>query len=205
MKNFRKEKIDDRVTIFDPRGVKDYLSSYPELKTINEFKKLTIPQLKFVWWVANPTSELVDKDSNNYRKDMQKRIEIALDITLPTMILLEKQKWIMGRFPDRIRVAINRMESINVEMRTEAKMMIEKMWKNCKEIVDGGIDFFKDKDGNFEPQKMATTQKIIKNELVSLIKFKEEGFGVSKSGKEGKAELEGQNNVSSYLRGKKGN
>jgi hypothetical protein len=107
--------------LFDPAGIKpeDYRSRYPELKRIPEFVELSATALMFVWYYANPTSELTGI------KDDFLKVKEALEKSNFNPGKVGREDLLKLHFPDAIAGAIERMSRMNEDARFRAKKMVE--------------------------------------------------------------------------------
>jgi len=164
--------------IFDPYKVRpeDYRSHYPELKRIPEFETLSATELIFVWYYANPTSDIID-----IKNDME-RVVKALHLSNFTPSKASKDDILVLKFPEKFAVAIERMSRFEPDARMQGRIMIETILKNYTNLCN--IDDYKDEDNNVDRKKYVDTTKIIAVELPSLISKLEEGFGVTTRGED---------------------
>ena len=159
--------------IFDPYKIRpeDYRSRYPELKRIKEFEGLTATELIFVWYYANPTSDLIDIEN-----DME-RVAKALKLSNYTPAKRIKEDIFNLRFPEKLAVAIERMSKFEPDARMHARVMVEEILKNYTTLCK--IEEYKDDKGELDRKKYVDTTTTIAKELPGLIAKLEEGFGVS--------------------------
>ena len=160
--------------IFDPFKVRpeDYRSRYPELKRIPEFELLTATELKFVWYYANPTSDIIDVEN-----DME-RVAQALVLSNYTPAKGIKDDISVLRFPEKFAIAIERMSRFEPGIRFKARKMIELILDSYESLCDKNQ--YKDKETKeVDVSKYVTATTKIAQELPSLIAKMEEGFGAT--------------------------
>lgn len=128
-----------KVRIFDPSGIKpeNYRHRYPELERTEEFSRLSPKQLIFVWWYANPTSDLV-----LYISDEYERVQEALSKSGYVPNKTEKEAMLDLRFNSDIAVAIKKMSNYDPGARFKAFLMIKKIYDQYQSIIDMGIKAF---------------------------------------------------------------
>lgn len=158
----------DKTTVFEP-GSKEMKEEYPELNTIPEFENLSERELRFVWFFSNPTSPYNRKETR-----LNDRINFSLthgfgdDLTMK-----DRQKYIKLSFPPHIKMAIERMESVELNMRQKAKMILNGIILKLEEIAtrfDGrNID---------EQRKYVELAIKIGLQLPALVTAAETGFGI---------------------------
>jgi len=118
------------ISLFKPIN-KDLRIEYPELMEIDEFRDLTPRELNFVWYFSNRTSPYF-KEKNN-----KKKVELSLKKGYGEHITHELRiKYVAGKYPEKIRKAIDRMERFNPSVRMEAKQSIEKIFSNLQGLID---------------------------------------------------------------------
>ncbi len=181
------KKSESDVTIFDPRGVDDYMRTYPELRTIEEFNNISIAELKFVWWYSNPTSPLVKKYFNPAQRSNHAYGKVW-DYSIEGRDNVRFNNFTNLRFTEPIRLAIERMAKIDYTARYRAKVVADKTFRdyeemskltpedfriNGKTLEDGTIV-----GGEIDYMKFANVKKLVLMSMPELIKVKEQGFGV---------------------------
>jgi hypothetical protein len=183
---------DKKFLLFGPKNEKDLKRQYPELGNVAEFQKLTIGELLFVWWYSNPTSPLVT--DNNVSDKI--RVGYAYEEAFKSHPDEDRKKnYFSLNFPDRIRLAIDKMKSFNPSARIRSRMIVEKILENFELMVNVDIDDFVTIDEKTNAREINFTARNnyvnscskISETLPQLIEQVEQGFGVteSKSGEEG--------------------
>lgn len=177
-----------KIRIFDPTGIKaeDYRFKYPELDRTPEFSELSPRALIFVWWYANPTSDLVLNIHDPYE-----RAEEALKKAQFNPSKAEKDKILKLQFDSNMAVAVKRMEAFDPGARFKSYMMVRNIFVHYNDIIQRGpeayqiVEIKKGKDGEETGNVTYTDYKRyvdvsakIAEELPGLLKKIEEGFGV---------------------------
>lgn len=157
---------------------RDLRKDYSELASIDEFKELTSKEMLFVWSFGKYFDDLKD----NPKERMAKSIIVAYGTTMPKG---DMEKYFSGNIPEAVRKAIVKMESFELSGRLAAKKMVEKIFDNFGKMVNIEMEtYLKDKDGSIDFSKYKQyidASTTVVEALGSLIKYKEEGFGVSYS------------------------
>ena len=189
----RIEKSDSDVTIFDPRGVSDYLRTYPELRNIPEFVNISVAELKFVWWYANPTSPLVKglagNNIPNYGRDNNpaNRANHAYSKVWGTSIEGRDEvrfaNFTSLRFTEPVRLAIEVMSKLDYTARYRAKQIADSIFTKYESLSELSPTDFKDEKGLTDYVKYANVLKLVSSAMADLIRIKEHGFGVMEKGK----------------------
>lgn len=176
--------MEDRQLLFGPKNEKDLKRQYPELGKEPEFASLTVGEMLFVWWFSNPTSPLVADDN----LDDKMRAVKAYDQSFKNSKNHDrKEDYFSLNFPDKIRLAIDRMRRFNPTVRIRAKFMVETILKKYEELVDVNLEDFEEIDEESGTKKTNWTgrnqyvnsTKNIAEALPALIRQVEEGFGVA--------------------------
>jgi len=162
------------LTLFDPRGLDPtaYKDKYPELGDIAEYRELTYIQLIFIWWYANPSCPLVERDV-----PPEQRVLIALERSGMGRKLSGKElaKYKSLQFPDAINDAVVRTHKFMVGLRVSARDMFISIFENYKKIQD--VDnFTHDNVVDYAEYLKISTQAV--NALPTLVKRIEEGMGI---------------------------
>lgn len=194
----------EKYVIFDPRGIKpeEYKIKYPELKRVKELDALPIKTLIFVWWYANPTSPIVNKDKD-------KRVIEALNKSGWSPGKKEREDIEALRFPENIALAVDKMSAIDPGARYKAYRMVHSIFKEFNDIIETGVEGFvvKTIEGKGENREevetvdrfryVQTASKIAET-LPSLIKAAEEGFGIKIKGEDDE-DIDGTNFDASFF------
>jgi hypothetical protein len=166
------------ISLFVPKNDKDLRRQYPELSEVPEFKALSSSEMMFVWWYANITSPLNATEIDDKEKAIQAYEKSFKKTT-------DKVAYENLNFPERVRVAIERMIRFSPGARTRAKSIVEEMMKNFEDMVKVDMNEFKvaDKEGNISIDWTGRNSYVnscakISDTLPRLISQMEEGFGV---------------------------
>ncbi len=169
-------------TLFGPTNEKDLKRQYPELKEVVEFKDLTTGELLFVWWYSNATSPLV-KDDNLTEKQRSMRAYEESFKSHPNES--RKTAYYSLNFPDKIRLAVDRMIKFEPTVRIRSKSISETILSNFEKMAKVNMTDFEEigEDGSKKinwtgRNNYVTSAKTILQTLPDLIRQVEEGFGV---------------------------
>lgn len=168
-------------SLFAPRSDRSILNEYPELRNVDEFKKLTKADMLFVWYYGCEASPLAGI------KNDRTRAERAIDqITRidPKLITTKFERYIALDFDDKMAPAIHRMEQYRMGVRIRGKKMIDNIIDNYEKIMKLDINGpeFIDKDGGKDFTKIkqyVDSSKTISTNIPSLIDQAEKGFSIT--------------------------
>lgn len=154
--------------IFEPTNI-DMRVEYPELTGIDEFRDLSDPELRFVWYFFNT------KSPHYAIKDAKVKVSTCLKVSgyIPNTNIIKGMY--ENRFPENIEAAGARMNRFAASTRERAKQMVDRMFDTYESILDTFGDKVYDTD---QQEKFVTIASKIRAELPQLIKQKEEGFGI---------------------------
>lgn len=189
----KKEKpvVLSEFSIFKPKSTRALYDDYPELKEHSELKALSRFELLFCWYYACEASPLFKITSNRDRADESMKLtffsghqkRLAED---------DKERYLNGKFPEKIKAAVEVMARFRIGTRVRAKMILEKGFENLEHIlnIDASNDEnFKNAQGEVDQSKkksyVDTLDKAV-SLLPNLINTLESGFGVNQKGKGGK-------------------
>ncbi len=161
----------EAVYIFKP-GETDMKQQYPELKSEAAFKKLTNPQLMFVWYWANKTSPF--RQLADHKKTHQAWMASGFDNENKNHLKLKHQ----NQWPDYIETAMEKMAEYNPELRFQANMATANIFNNMKLLIATNESELKLKEPNHQKQYMDMVIGISK-EMPNIIKKLEEGYGIT--------------------------
>lgn len=179
-------KTDKRVfsPIYEGKGLspEDYILKYPELAEAEETRNLRGVELMWCWYYSSPESPFVLKEY-----PAKERCILCTELVFDTIYkgrmydekIIEQMR--RGIVPSQFGQALDFFRKKNIEVRARAKTMIETMFEKFNDIIEGGADKFKSKDGETDFTKYASTMRLIRGEMKGLIKEVEEGFGVSEN------------------------
>lgn len=171
------KKEDKEILImFAPKSERDIRRSYPELSRIKEFTGLSSSELLFTWWHSNRTSPFY------HLTDEKSRVSQSFDRAFGKNHMAEKDRYLNGFIPEKIKSACSRMEKFDSDVRSRAKMMVEKIMNKFEETVDMPKEAFYDNDGNLDVNKkrayIETCSKIA-DKLPDLVAQLESGYGIT--------------------------
>lgn len=195
------------VMLFGPLSDKDLRRQYPELASIAEFESLQNNELLFSWYMGNRTSPLLlDEDM-----PAELRLEIAIKKSFKGKLDAKaRAEYLAWNFPERVRVAVRKMEEFRPDVRNRAKMMIEKIFTKFEEMIDVSEDDFilRNKDGVLmgvdwtSKKQYIDSCRNIAEAMPALITKLEEGFGIEVTDDKGDAP-KGSKAIDRYLSQKK--
>lgn len=163
------------IKIFEPSD-KDMRIEYPELNDIPEFEGLSGTELKFVWYWSNRTSPYCGM------KNIKFKTTKCISASFGDGAKKEQySRYMANSFPEKIRIAMDRMERFSPSTRLRAKLTIEKIFENLEKITEITEEDFMDLQSRKEYANLAVT--VTKN-MGDMVKQMENAFGVKYSGKE---------------------
>jgi hypothetical protein len=149
----------------------DLRLEYPELFQIEQFRDLSSRELLYVWHFANRSSPLYKE------KDKRIKVKKCLGASFGASITKsETEKYIAGNYPEKVRVAIERMERFSPTYRIRAKQGIKKIFDNLEALINVDTEEIKDMDFAKRKDYVAVAIKVAES-LPAIIKQLEEGFG----------------------------
>lgn len=167
---------------------RNFKVEHPEIATYKEFSNLTDEEYQFVWNFANKTSEFAH--IKNKRSRAAESYAAAFTMPHP-----QKEKLIVGDFPEVIDTAIKKMAQFNPDIRGRAKNSLMAVFANYEKVMNMDVDMtvsVEEDEGEEKPKRkkktniseyVDSTKKIVEG-IPNLIRLIEEGFGI----KEGKKE-----------------
>jgi len=148
---------------------------YPELKDIDEFKDLTDKEIKFCWYVANPTSPLAGKGLTK-----PERYSRAAAIVYGKRIIQAREgirNMMKGKFERKMIAAIERMSSFEIGIRLKALLLTEYIFEKLNKLVE--VDRLKMKSMDFSEKKQYSDLAIKVSEAIpNLVSRIESGYGI---------------------------
>lgn len=191
--------------LFLPITEKSLKRQYPELNVEPEFLKVTLNEMKFVWAYANKTSPFVIDESLSDIERVEKAYNYGFEGAKGDDA--RRADYYSFNFPERIRVAIEKMGKYSPTTRAQAKSIVETIFANFKQMVNVDMkEFIKwdkvkntDDEGN-ETEELVksidwagrsnyiTSSVKISESLPSLIKQVEDGFGITSDASGGEEE-----------------
>lgn len=176
--------------LYGPRDGKSLLNLYPELGENEFFKGMPKDELLFSWYMGikgSPVDESLDHI-------LRTKISASKSIVDPK----KKQEYSAGKYPEKIKLAIEEFGRKSPEARLLAKKMVQDTFKRYQELLDVDVkkDFLITKtigkgdekeeitEMNWSGRKAyADTADKIMEALPGLVKKMEEGFGVNEKKK----------------------
>lgn len=163
------------VTMFEPTG-KQMKTQFPELGNISEFENLTSSELKFCWYVGNPTSPLIKV------KNKKERAKKAIELSYSERAIenSKKVKKILdGEIPQEIITGIDRMSKFSLSHRLKAKFMDEYIFDKLNSLtyLDQVAETAMKADPAMKKQYADLVLKI-SAEMPELVERIETGYGV---------------------------
>jgi hypothetical protein len=179
-----------------------YVMEYSELSTAEETKKLAGVELMWCWYYGSKESPFASYPHNERCRAVT---ELVFDNIFKNREYDKKKIAYLrrGNILNEYTHAIDFFSRTDVNARATAKGLIEKMFDQYTDIIDKGAEGFKNKDGDVDYQKYASTMKLIRNELDEIIKKKEYGFAITEKFVNEDDDLtEGSYYISTYLKSK---
>lgn len=170
-------------SVFAPKGKRSLISDYPELGEKDEFRVLHKNELLFVWYFACKVSPLYEIEP------VPERINQAIKMSFGHMPEEQKQKYLKGAFPEKVKIAIREMERYIPSWRIRAKKMLDKSFDNLEALIDIDVNDdsqFKNASGEIDWSKKkayAETVGKVQEMLPEMIAKAESGFGAVKTNK----------------------
>lgn len=162
----------DLVGLFSPTGGKDIRLSYPELRLVPEFENVTAKEFTFVW---NYVYMFADVPQDRLR--IQKSLFLAFGDTMP---MLDKEKYKNGNYPEKVRIAIEKLKTYDFSSRLKARYITEKTLNNYIEFLsENKLQDLNGENKWDEISKFIKISKDINEALPELLKAMEHNFGVS--------------------------
>lgn len=169
--------------IFAPKSKNALIQEYPELSKYDEFKILKPGEMLFVWFYSCLASPIINIEND------QERATKAYDLSHKGNVnQAERHKYVSGKFPEVINLAITKMRSFNLQARVRAKNMVDKIFSNYETMINidpADDDHFKNAQGEVDWAKKKAfidAQGSIVSKLEELVKLTEHSFSVGASG-----------------------
>lgn len=182
-----REEIKKKYSIFFPKSKRGLTADYPEFKKIKEFRNVNRTELLFVWYYACEGSPFIGIH------DEKKRITEAMTEAFGKPDIKTQESYLVGKFPEKVKIAIGKMKSFKVGPRVMAMKMMENTLNNWRDITDidaSDDSYFTGKDGVDWTKKKAFIEAgaTISKNIGSVLNQVEGSYAVSE--KEQEQELE---------------
>lgn len=161
-----------KTNLLFPVTDKDLRVEYPELNAVEEFKNLTRLEMEFVWHFANKSSKVCELPE----RDRAIKCLVIMKGELSAETLKEYSEL---KFPDHIQGAVERMSKYDPEIRTQAKVIAEKIFENINKIVNMEIT---EKTDMEDKQKYVSLSINIMKNLPDMVSQREHGYGIRTEG-----------------------
>lgn len=159
------------IKLFEPTN-KDLRIEYPELMDIDEFRDLTPRELNFVWYFANRTSPY------SKEKNKKKKVELSIKQGYGEGATHKiRVDFVAGKFPEKVRNAIGRMERFNPSVRMKAKQSVEKIFERLRQLVDISREELNEMDLSEKSSYTNLAIKVSEN-LPKIVGQLEQSFGI---------------------------
>ena len=198
---------------FNPRDVapEDYVKKYPELNTHDETRKMKGVELQWCWYYGSKGSPFVTfkKPETGEPLTHLERCQAATQLVFDKIFkgryyddkIVESLR--SGDIPVTWTQAVDFFRRVDTDARATAKSMIETIFNQYTEIIEGGAEKFVDKNGDIDYARYVSTTKLIRNELQEMITQRERGFSVTDAFVDEDKELsEGSYYCEMYLKSK---
>lgn len=157
-----------------PPNEQDMRIEYPELAEVEEFKNLSMQDLKFIWFYGNRTSPyFYEEEKDKMRHSVESAYgRESYDENLNVIP------------PEYLQPAIEKMRHYNPSLRLIAKLKMEKLFDNLSGMMDMSVS-----DMEMENKKQYVEFAIkISQTFPEIIRQLESGFGIRMEEKEEKSE-----------------
>lgn len=147
--------VEQHLVLFAPKTVHGLKLDYPELKSIPEFKDLGRFDMLFVWAMgcrSSPFTNIVSQDS---------RIRACVQYAYPVGDRKKRLSTFLDQLPERIAVAIKRMERFSLEARVTEYVMLKQIRENIAVVSMQDISGLDDKARGEYFSQMKTAQSLL--------------------------------------------
>ena len=174
------EELEKKYSMFYPKTKSSLLMDYPELAKIEIFKKLGKEDMLFVWYMGCKSSPFYNEEIPR-----KKREKCMTEAYSHQALQRNKEKFLAGDFPEKIRLAIHEMTRFEVGPRMRAKKMVETIMGNYEGLIDIDIkkEFITEKGEVDWSKKKAYIDacSTVSRALPTLISQAEGGFSLSET------------------------
>jgi len=165
-----------RLVVGAPKSEKDLRVQYPEMFEHPEFlrsRMKSADDVLFVWWFACAGSPYFDEADE---KKLPKCIRRAYKSE--SRRAQKTDEYANLGFPEEIKAAIKRMESINVGARVENYVRLLRIRKNCHELLEADVSKMDDEQKDAWTKRAPGLWKLLEETQKAIEKG---SFGVSAS------------------------
>lgn len=160
------------VKLFEPS--EEWFDDYPELAEIKEFRNVSEPVLRTIWYLYNKTSPLYKEEKNKISRAVNmgfalEDLKESNEEQLRVINLAQDEKW-----EGEELAAVERMKRFSVKVRTRFYFMLGTMISNLERIVESG-ELAKDVA---EGKNYALLVQSVVGSMDKLLVKMENGFGV---------------------------
>lgn len=169
---YKKDFVTSEKTIFllfPPKGDRPLTVTYPELKEIPEFVKISPAELRFAWYYSIPYNGFPMKDR------ITKSIKDAFGDSLTEE---QKNKLSYNNWSDDLRAACSRFDTFNLSGRLKIKSITENLLAKYESIINTDVNDIINTKNWEELKKWTSVTQDIYKQLPDIIKRLEDGYGV---------------------------
>jgi hypothetical protein len=160
------------IVLFGLESDKDLRIEYPELANEEVFKDLKVKEVRLCWLLGNRTSPI-------YKLSKKDRLIKAVELVYGKNHdkIPDAREILSGNVPDRIRDAVNRMETYNPEYRLRAKLLSQYMFDTLNEMIV--LDSVTIAGMDIDEKKKYTDLMVkVHEQLPEMVKRLETSYGV---------------------------
>lgn len=168
----KKEQSAEELLLFAPKSERGLRIDYPELRNYKEFD-IRPKELLFVWYYACKSSPYFNLDIPE--KEIVKKCIEASGLYFSDPV--KKTEFLEGRFPDKIKLAVQTMNSFEPSARIKAKLDAARNYSNYMKLTkleldeDGNNVQFLNKDNEIDFNKKAKYQGMLEDSIEHSIKL----------------------------------
>lgn len=168
--------VSRRLIVGAPKSEKDLRVQYPEMFEHPEFLRSRLKSaddVLFVWWFACACSPYFDEPDE---KKLPKCIHRSYKSE--SRRAQKADEYANLGFPEEIKAAIKRMESLNVGARMENYVRLLRIRKNCHELLEADVSIMDDEQKDAWTKRAPGLWKLLEETQKAIEKG---AFGVSAS------------------------
>ncbi len=158
--------LNKRFVVGAPKNEKDLRVQYPEYADIPEFSRSRLrsaDDLLFVWWYRASTSPYYDMPDE---KKLAKCVERAYRSESRRAAKLDEFSG--GRFPEDIKAAMKRMESMNSQARIENYARLLMVRSNCHKMLNVDVSKMTEEEKDAWTKRAPALWKMLQDTLRDL-------------------------------------